>query len=263
MIRFVGLFLLAAATNAASAADEAMSINAVADVFQSRGIDATLVVQSSDQVSTHVYNLPRAEQRLSPASTFKVPNTLVALDQGIVDGAHSPFKWDGVDRGVEQWNRDQTLATALKFSCVWCYQEIAKAAGEGAYEQALRKLEYGNENLGAEVDMFWLNGDLTISAMEQIDLLRRIVNYDLPFKREHVDVLKNIMLVEENADYAIFGKTGWTGSAVTPQVGWYIGFVEKSDQVWLFAMNMQIDNREQVGLRVKLAMEALEKLGII
>jgi beta-lactamase class D len=76
-----------------------------------------------------------------------------------------------------------------------------------------------------------------------------------------VDVLKEIMQVEKNAEYSLYAKSGW--ATTTPQVGWYVGFVETGAGTWLFAMNMQVDNRAQVGMRKKLTIASLQALGII
>ena len=248
------------AANAGSQEAE-QEIDAVADIFLSEGIVATLVVASLDGSTVHTYNDGRSLQRFSPASTFKIPNTLIALNAQLVMSKNSQFVWDGTDKGLDRWNKDQTLESAFKVSCVWCYQEIARKVGAEQYAEALAMLDYGNQSVGNEIDAFWLNGDLRISAIEQIEFLRKIYNYEVPYRREHVDILKEIMLTEQTSSYAIYAKSGW---AVTmPQVGWYVGFVSKSDEIWLFAMNLQVDRREQVALRKALTIRSLRALGII
>ncbi len=199
--------------------------------------------------------------RFSPASTFKIPNTLIALDTNVVESKDTLFVWDGTDKGLQQWNSDQTLESALRVSCVWCYQEIARQVGSEKYESVLAHIDYGNHSTGSHVELFWLNGDLRISAAEQIAFLRRLYNYELPFRRDHVDVLKDIMQVETNAEYSLYAKSGW--ATMTPQVGWYVGFIEKGPQSWFFAMNMQVDRKEQVALRKQLTIDSLRALGII
>ncbi len=257
------LLLLAACllvTNAGSQEVE-QEIDSVADIFISEGIIATLVVASLDGSTVHTYNDGRSLQRFSPASTFKIPNTLIALNAQLVTSKNSQFVWDGTDKGLDRWNKDQTLESAFKVSCVWCYQEIARKVGAEQYAEALAMLDFGNQSVGNEIDAFWLNGDLRISASEQIEFLRKIYNYEVPYRREHVDILKEIMLTEQTSSYAIYAKTGW--AATTPQVGWYVGFVVKSEEAWLFAMNLQVDRREQVALRKELTIRSLRALGII
>ena len=236
-------------------------IDTVAKLFQAEGIDGTLVVASSDGEIFHVHNDDRSRERFSPASTFKILNTLIALDTGVVTSKDSLFKWDGVDRGLPAWNKNQTLQSAFKVSCVWCYQEIARNVGSNRYSSALTVNDYGNQYVGDNVDQFWLNGDLQISAKEQIAFLRKLHDYSIPFRREHVDIVKEIMLDEQSADYIIHAKTGWTGAGL--QVGWYVGYVEKGDQKWLFAMNMRMNRAEQAPLRKELTIRSLRALGLL
>lgn len=131
-----------------------------------------------------MHNKKRAKQQLSPASTFKILNTLIALDVGVVTSKDSVFQWDGTKRGLDAWNKDQTLQSAFKVSCVWCYQEIARNVGESRYRSALMDANYGNQRIGDQVDQFWLNGELQVSALEQINFLSRLVSDSVPFRRD-------------------------------------------------------------------------------
>jgi len=230
-------------------------------IFESEGITGTFVAASLNGDVIHIHNDSRSTERFAPASTFKIPNTLIALDLSIVDSEASTFTWDGTDRGIESWNKDQTLKTAFKVSCVWCYQEIARAVGAERYKRALAKLDYGNRSIGDQVDRFWLNGSLQISAVEQITFLRKLYNEELPFQREHIDILKAMMVTQQTELHTVYAKTGW--AATMPQVAWYVGFVESGEDTWLFAMNMRVDNPEQAALREELSIRSLHALGII
>jgi len=230
-------------------------------VFAEHGVVGTLVVESLQGDRTYVHNPTRASVRFSPASTFKIPNTLIALREGVVESKDSRFTWDGTDRGLPQWNRDQTLESAFQVSCVWCYQEIARKVGADTYRAALRDLNYGNRETGDEVDQFWLNGALTISAWEQIEFLRSLVNGETGDPPASIELVKDIMLVEESDTWSLHAKTGWTGARLG--VGWYVGYVETGDDTWLFAMNMRLTEASQAGLRQELTVEALRALGII
>lgn len=253
--------IVSATISPAGNTQEKAEIDAVARVFAAEDVAGTIVVVSADGSTRYVHNDARSNTRFSPASTFKMPNTLIALDAGVVASANSTFKWDGKERGLAAWNRDQTLRSAFQVSCVWCYQEIARTVGNDRYAGALAAIDYGNQRLGDHVDQFWLNGDLQISANEQIAFLRKIFDQSLPFQRKHLDTLKAIMLIEQTADYALFAKTGWTGAEL--YVGWYVGYVEKSDKTWLFAMNMRMDSAEQAALRKDLTMRSLRALGVL
>jgi beta-lactamase class D len=101
----------------------------LAKLFQSRGVEGTFIIDSLDSKETYVYNEARSEERFSPASTFKILNTLIALEEGAIKNEKEVIKWDGKDRGLDAWNKDQTLETAFPISCVWFYQELARRIG--------------------------------------------------------------------------------------------------------------------------------------
>lgn len=233
----------------------------VAEVFAAENVEGTLIIARADGTPLHVFNAERSRTRFSPASTFKIPNTLIALDAGVVTSKESPFSWDGSEKGREAWNQDQTLESAFRISCVWCYQEIARDVGSAQYAPYLAGINYGNQEIGDRVDMFWLNGDLKISAAEQISFLSAMFNYEVPYTRNHVDLVKEIMLVEQTADYSLYAKSGWTGAGL--HTGWFVGYIEKGNDVWLFAMNMDMDKVEQARLRKDLTVRSLQALKII
>jgi beta-lactamase class D len=236
-------------------------ITDVADIFAAENIEGTLVVATADGMPVHVFNEARSRVQFCPASTFKIPNTLIALAAGVATSKETRYTWDGENKGRPAWNQDQTLESAFRVSCVWCYQEIARDVGSDRYITDLAGLDYGNQDIGEEVDMFWLNGDLKISAAEQIEFLSAMLNYEVSYQREHVDLVKDIMLVEKTDEYSLRAKAGWTGPAL--HTGWYVGYVEKGDEVWLFAMNMELENVELAGLRKDLTVRSLEALGIL
>ena len=234
---------------------------AVAEIFNSAGIDGTLVIASTNGEILHLHNGERSIIRFSPASTFKIPNTLIGLDLGVLESGDDSFSWDGVDRGLADWNNDQTLLSAFRVSCVWCYQEIARKVGLVQYETALNLIGYGNQKVGDQVDRFWLNGVLRISAVEQINFLKSLLGGSVPYHREHIDIVKEVMREEQGADYVLYAKSGWTGPE--QHVGWYVGYLENADGIWLFAMNMRMDVATEAPLRKELTVESLRALGIL
>ncbi len=231
-------------------------------LFSERNLEGTIVISSLDGMTEYLYNKNRSEKRFLPASTFKIPNTLIALDEGAIANEKEIIKWDGEDKGWDLWNKDQSLETAFPISCVWCYQELAKRVGNSEYLSHLDKMHYGNKMTGADVTTFWLEGDLKISAREQIDFLKKLYNDQLPYKKEHLTILKKIMVVDETPQYVLRAKTGWT-MRIKHQIGWYVGYVEKSGQVWFFATNIDIKNKSDSNYRKEIAMEALQAKGII
>jgi beta-lactamase class D len=234
----------------------------LANIFRSRNLVGTIVISSMDGGQTYIQNEERAKTRFLPASTFKIPNTLIALEEGAVADGKEIIKWDGKDRGVSAWNKDQSIETAFQPSCVWFYQEMAKRVGISKYAPYLQKMQYGNALAGPEVTTFWLEGDLRISAIEQVAFLRKLYKKEFAFKPSSYELLKKIMFVEQNPTYTLWAKTGWA-TKVPPPVGWITGYVESGDKVWFFATNMEMARIEDAPLRKDITMEALKIKGII
>jgi len=144
----------------------------ISELYKKYGIEGALVIASLDGTVEYVHNTVRAKRRYLPASTFKIPNTLIALEEGAIKDDKEIIKWDGIDKGWPSWNKDQNLKTAFSISCIWCYQKFAKHIGDERYIQYLNDLNYGNKKTGKEVTNFWLEGELAISSMEQIVFLQ-------------------------------------------------------------------------------------------
>ena len=226
-------------------------------IFKKTNIDGTLIISSLTNNKEYIYNNSRAITRYIPASTFKIPNTLIALEEGIIKDEYEIIKWDGKKRFYEPWNKDQTLQSAIAISCVWCYQKLAKKIGDEKYLSYLKKLHYGNEKTGLDVSTFWLEGDLKISAVEQIKFLKKLYKSDLPFKQKNIDITKKILTVEKTKEYTLKAKSGWSG-----KIGWYIGYVETKNDIWFFALNGDIA-KEQLQYRKQIVLEALKIKNII
>ena len=226
--------------------------------FIEAGVDGTLLIESLDGRVKYIHNSAKARQAHIPASTFKIPNTLIALEEGVIKDQFEVIKWDGVERIYAPWNSDQTLATAFAHSCVWCYQRFAKEVGDSRYKHYLDAFDYGNQKTGQDVATFWLEGDLRVSPNDQIAFLRKVYLGQLPIKASNIQTLKEIMLVEETPAYKLRAKTGWKGAD-----GWYVGYVEADNDVWFFAHHMVVNDPADLPLRAKMVIDALKLKGII
>ncbi len=234
----------------------------LARLFQERDVEGTIIISSLDGKRNYVHNKGRAETRFVPASTFKVLNTLIALEEGAIRNEKEVIKWDGKETGIDACNKDQTLETAFRASCIWFYQDLAKRVGNRKYLVHLRKTAYGNGKTGPEVTTFWVEGDLKISAAEQIDFLRKLHAESLPYSKRNIRVLKKIIIVEEIPQFSLRAKTGWAVRS-TPQRGWYVGYVETKEETWFFAMNLDIKKKGDEVFRKEITMAALKAKGIL
>ena len=234
----------------------------LAGLFSQHGMKGTIVISSLHNEKTFIYNEPRANLKFSTASTFKILNTLISLEEKAISGKDDVLKWDGHIYDFPDWNHDQTLESAFKVSCVWCFQELARRVGAEKYRNYLRESAYGELREPFVETTFWLDGSLQISAIEQVDFLKKVYLRTLPFNATSYETLRQIMLVEKTPAYTMWAKTGWA-TRVKPQAGWYVGYVETPKDVWFFATNIEIRDEKDLPLRQKLTRAALQAKGVI
>jgi beta-lactamase class D len=235
--------------------------------FTSRGVAGTALIFDEKENRFDVFDRARAETSFLPASTFKVFNALVALETGAVKDEYEVIRWDGVTRSFETWNRDHSLASAMKFSVVWFYQEMARRAGQTRMQEWIDKVGYGNRNVGGGIDHFWLNGKLRVSAAQQVDFLRRLAHGTLPFSDRGQETVRRITIVDAAPDYVMHGKTGWAPAADAKRdvdLGWYVGWVERDGLRWFFALNIDMPRQDDdAPKRTVLALALLEREGAL
>lgn len=183
-------------------------------------------------------------RRLSPCSTFKIYNTLIGLELGLIKGADAPwYKWDGVKRFLDGWNKDLTLREAFRVSAVPAYQELAREIGTERMKEYIETIKYGTVDISAGVDRFWLPSkeytSIQISANEQVNLLNALLDGNLPFDHSNIEILKDIMLASQTERGRLYGKTGsGMGSDGKWNLGWYVGFLESNGNTYVFACNI-------------------------
>lgn len=230
-------------------------------LFQAKGVTGTLAIASLEGDQLLVHNPDRAAQRFCPASTFKIPNTLIAFDSGVLADEEEMLKWDGTKQPFPDWEKDHNLASAFAVSCVWFYQQIATKVGLQKYAEYLKKFDYGNQSTGKEVTTFWLDDSLQISAMEQLAFLKRLLKQELGVSKHAYDTLRTVMRVPEVTGCELWAKTGWALRVKHP-VGWYVGYAQSGGSSWVFALNMDMDSIQQAPLRKAIVLEALKLAGI-
>lgn len=202
-----------------------------------------------------------------PASTYKIPNSIIALETGVIENDSTLFEWDGQPRAVSIWEQDLNFRQAFHFSCVPCYQDIARRIGSDRMNHQLHKLVYGTMKVDTtNIDMFWLEGESAISQFQQIDFLKRFYEKKLPISERTYSIMKNLMVIEENDNYTLSGKTGWSISNNINN-GWFVGFVETEKGIYFFASNVEpkgkFDQDSFILARKEVVLKALKQLEII
>src|ERR1700692_3922073 len=231
-----------------------------AGTFVGYKVDDYLVISSDKNRS--------GEARL-PASTFKIPNSLIALETAVVgDPDKDVFKWDGVVRNIAAWHQDHTMRTAIAASAVPVYQEIARRIGAERMQKYVDLLEYGNRDIGGGIDQFWLTGNLRIDPVQQVDfvdrLRRRWLRGVLPISKRSQDLVRDILPVTKVGDATIRAKSGLLGAEVDkPSLGWLVGWAERGSANRVFALNLDCREPRHIADRMKLTQQCLTDIGAI
>ncbi len=225
--------------------------------FTERGVKGTFALSSSKNTRVRSSDPARAVQRYLPASTFKIVNSLIGLETGVVVDGSQLFVWDGKQREFPAWNQNHTLLSAFQNSVVPVYQKIASQIGQQRMQHWVDTLHYGNQDISGGKAGFWLDGGLRISATEQIELLSRLHNQQLPLSDRTQRIVVDIMKMEQSDNYVLRGKTGWV-AATEPQLGWWVGWLEMKRETLYFALNMDIMKRDDLPLRKQIGLSILE-----
>lgn len=228
---------------------------------------STVVVRRITDGQVWISNPDRAAQAFIPASTSKIPHTLIALETGFA-APGTVFTWDGTLRFLDAWNRDQTLTTAYRRSAVWVFQEITATLGHAQMARWIATLEYGNRDIGAAARLttYWLQGPLKISAREQVDFLSRLASNQLPLSSDTLDQARDVMRADSGPGWTLYAKTGWGLRGDDPDIGWYVGWLERDDpsaEIYVFAFNLDMPSPADRHKREETARRVLTHIGAL
>lgn len=229
--------------------------------FGDEGVPGCFALRDIAGGGLRVVNGPRAAQRFVPASTFKIPNTLIALEAGAVRDEREVVPYGGRPQRFPQWERDLNLREAYAASSVPIYQELARRVGRERMRAAVAAFGYGNAEIGAAVDGFWLDGPLQISAVEQTEFLTRLARGRLPVSARSLAVLRDISTVQAHGGAVLRAKSGWLFDA-RPQLGWWVGWVERGSAMHSFALNIDMAGAADAPKRERIGRRLLEHAGV-
>lgn len=257
------IFVIAVSLYAAKIfADDWQDSPAIGKLFADAGLSGTFVLYDSDANRLVGHDRVRAETRFVPASTFKIPHTLIGLSVGAVKSVDELLPYGGQRQPFEVWEHDMGLREAIKISNVPIYQELARRIGIERMRDELTRVGFGNVEIGDTVDDFWLLGPLKISAVEQAIFQIRLARGELPVSKEIQASVREIIKMESSGDWTLYGKTGWL-NAPNPGLGWWVGWVEKQNRLYGFALNLDIGKANDAAKRIELGKASLRALGIL
>jgi len=244
---------------------QTLDTSSISKLFQ--GHDGAFVLYDMNKNEYFRYNPSRCSQRFLPASTYKIPNALIGLETGVILDSNFVIKWDGKPEPYKEWERNHDLKSAIQFSVVWYFQELARRVGRAREQHWLAPLDYGNKTIGDRVDYFWLDNSLKISADEQVEFLKKLYHEILPFSERSTRIVKDIMPSGQIGKATMKFKTGTghiRGSGTDHFIAWLVGYVVSEDNVSIFAFNIDGKNFDEVSnLRNSIPKEIMNALGVL
>jgi beta-lactamase class D len=236
LINYLFIFITGCSVN------KAKINNSLKKYFDSAKVDGCFSMINNTSGRVTVYNMKLDTQRVLPASTFKIVNSLIGLETGKISDENMVIKWDSVQRPNHEWNQDLSMEKAFKLSAVPYFQEVARRIGRDTMHQWIDSLKYGNMNISGPIDSFWLNNRLKISPDEQLGLVKKLYFDQLPFQKRSQQIVRDVMLQENNTQYKFSYKTGW-GWDMQNAIGWVVGWVEENRHVYFFVTMVKSTDR--------------------
>lgn len=192
-----------------------------------------------------VYNPEMIDIREVPCSTFKIVSSLAGLKYGIIKDKNTLFKWDKTEQGIKEWEKDFNFESAFKASVNWYFDEVEKQVGTENMNKIIKEINYGNLKTVNEIP--FKSSGIKISPREQLNFVRKLFNYELPFEKEHIDLLKEVMITD-NEKGTLYGKTGTSGPFISDngnQTGWFVGLYKTDEDEFYFALRIYGDKDDK------------------
>lgn len=216
--------------------------------------------QSADK--WNIYNMEHASTRVSPNSTYKIYDALLGLESGIITPEHSTFTWNGEPYPFNSWEADQDLTSAIHNSVNWYFQAIDSQAGFEAVRTFLQTINYGNQNTGTNLNLYWTDFSLKISPIEQVELLQDFYQNNFHFDSKNIQAVKKALLLSTTSSGSLYGKTG-TGRVNGKDVnGWFVGYIESDNNTYYFATNIQAPSNATGSQATEITEAILSDFGI-
>lgn len=235
------ILLLASCSNSDSKeiTSKKEQLNSFQVLIDSASVNGSILILDNNKSTYYSNNYDWVKSSHLPASTFKIPNSLIALETGIVKNDSSLLLWNGEKHRFKIWEQDLSFRDAFHFSCVPCYQEIARKVGLTKMKAKLELFNFGEMVVDSNtLSNFWLEGQSRINQYQQIDFLKSFEESELPISKRSENIMKNMMLITKNDSIELRGKTGWSNENNINN-GWFVGYVKRESNIYYFATNIE------------------------
>lgn len=258
------------ALSACTATNNVKQDDSLATYFTDNKAEGCFAIMNNATGQFTIYNLPRyRDSSYAPASTFKIVNSLIGLQTGVIKNDSMVIPWDGVTRSVPEWNKDLSMYEAFRVSAVPYYQEVARRIGKDTMQFWLDSLKYGLKSakdtfrIRTAVDSFWLDHSVKVTPDEQLGIVKRLYFNQLPFYKSYQETVKRAMIQESNTKYRLGYKTGTIVTPTGKGLGWLVGWIEENNHPYFFVLNFESAdlNADLSTIRQKMLTDILDHLG--
>ncbi len=224
--------------------------------------DGSFVLYDLENDAWNIHDIKHATLRVSPNSTYKIYDALFGLEEGIIAPNDSFIAWNGETYPLEEWNADQTLQSAMRSSVNWYFQAIDKRLGATSIHRYIQEIGYGNKNTNGDLSSYWMESSLEISPIEQVELLIKLHDNSFGLVQQNIDTVKDSICVSSSDTGTFYGKTG-TGRIDGQDVnGWFIGYIETTENTYFFATNINADEYATGSNATKITLSILSDMNI-
>ena len=221
----------------------------------------SFVMYSMKKDKYYIYNEKESRKRYSPDSTYKIYLALFGLDRHIISDKNSRMSWNHNHYPFDSWNKDQDLNTAIQNSVNWYFERISNQLSKNYTSDQLKQLNYGNKNLGS-YKAYWLEDSLKISNLEQVIVLKNMMEQNNHFSKNEKKQLSSSLLIRKNENYELYGKTGTGIVNGKYNNGWFVGYVITNHDKYYFSTHLS--DEKASGENAELISEKiLKEMGVL
>ncbi|RYG06523.1 MAG: class D beta-lactamase [Chitinophagaceae bacterium] len=263
-----GIVALVITLLSACSPNNVQSDESLAKFFKDAGVEGTFGMFDNGKGNFSIYNVVRfRDSAYLPASTYKIINSLIGIETGVVIDTNVVFKWNGAASGRQECDRDMPMNDAFRISCPPWYQELARRIGKDTMQHWIDTLGYGQRynkfKIQNNLDTFWLDNSLKVTADEQLGVAKRLYFDQLPFQKRSQRLVRGMMLQEKNANYSLSYKTGWGFTENGHSLAWIVGWIEENQHPYFFVLQIEHPDRNFniPATRIKLLKDILTHYG--
>lgn len=213
--------------------------------FDSAGARGSFGLFDNAEGQFTIYDLAAfKDSAYPPGTSFSIVNTLIGVESGRLANEDMVLPWDGKPAfypggdTATAWNRDLSAKQAFAVSAEPFFRQLARRIGKDTMQLWLDSIGYGQRygkfRINNNLDTFWLDHSLKVTADEQLGLVKKLYFDQLPFFKRTMKVVRDLMLQEQNSNYALYYQAGGDGRSME----WVTGWIEENRHPYFFVVEL-------------------------